>query len=152
VIAGLALVLITIVAAGLVSGIPGSPEPTASSGPLPITFGLALDPDTYLVTQPTDRFEPSDPFAYSVSPTVHPGVDQVFVSVVTFRSGEKIVLQEPGPQRLLPEPVTFGYETKTVDLIELFGYGRFTMKIYLDPAGPVYAQGRFEVVEPALPR
>ncbi len=54
--------------------------------------------------------------------------------------------------RLLPEPVSFGYETTTADLIELFGYGRFTMKIYLDPAGVVYAQGRFEVVEPALPR
>ena len=24
-------------------------------------------------------------------------------------------------------------------MIELFGYRRFTMKIYLDPAGPVYA-------------
>jgi hypothetical protein len=38
------------------------------------------------------------------------------------------------------------------DLIELFGYGRFTMRISLDPTGAVYAQGRFEVVEPNLPR
>ena len=56
------------------------------------------------------------------------------------------------PRRLLPEPASFGYKTTTNDMIELFGYGRFTMKIYLDPAGPVYAQGRFEIVEPSLPQ
>ena len=101
---------------------------------------------------PPSRFEPGDPFAYSVNPPVHPGVPNVYVAIVTFRAGSEVVLQPPSPQRLLPEPVSFGYETTTSDLIELFGYGRFTMKIYLDPAGAVYAQGRFEVVEPALPR
>lgn len=152
VIGGLILVLILIVAASIVAGLPGVAESSPPSGPLPIAFGYALDPDTYLVTQPANRFEPSDPFAYSVSPPIHPGVPQVYVAVVTFRAGEEIVLQAPSPQSLLPEPVSFGYETRTADLIQLFGYGRFTMKIYLAPDGPVYAQGRFEVAEPELPR
>jgi hypothetical protein len=71
--------------------------------------------------------------------------------VIQYRAGQEVVLQQPTPERLLPDPVSFGYKTTTADLIELFGYGRFTMRIYLDPGGPVYAQGRFEVVEPAVP-
>ena len=148
---GLGLVLILIGLASVVAGPPTEPTPSPQTGPLPITFGYALDPNTYLVTQPADQFEPGDHFAYSVNPPAHPGVPQVYVSVVTFRAGEEVVLQPPSPERLLPEPASFGYETEAADLIELFGYGRFTMRIYLDPAGPVFAQGRFEVVEPDLP-
>lgn len=151
-VVGIGLVLILVGLASIVAGLPAEPSETPPAGPLPIMFGRALDPDTYLVTDPTSRFEPGDPFAYSVNPPAHPGVANVYVSVVTFRAGEEEVLQPPTAQRLLPEPLSFGYETTTNDLIVLFGYGRFTMKIYLDPAGPVYAQGRFEVVEPALPR
>ena len=143
--------LIAIGLASVVGDLPTEADPTPPSGPLPITFGRALDPDTYLVTDATSRFEPGDPFAYSVNPAVHPGVPSVYVAIVTYQAGSEVVLQPPSPQRLLPEPVSFGYETTTNDLIELFGYGRFTMKMYLDPAGPVYAQGRFEVAEPALP-
>jgi hypothetical protein len=147
---GLLLVLIGL--GIVVSGLPNQPTPTPASGPLPITFGYALDPDTYLVTEPADAFHPADPFAYSVNPPVHPGVAQVYVAVVKYQAGVEVVLQPPTPERLLPAPASFGYETTTAELIELFGYGRFTMQIYLDPAGPVYAQGRFEVVEPAVPR
>ena len=125
---------------------------TPAAGPLSVEFGLDLDKDTYLVTQPTSSFEVGDPFAYSVNPPVNPGVPQVYVSIITFRAGTEVVLQEPTAQRLLPEPASFGYKTTTNDMIELFGYGRFTMKIYLDPAGPVYAQGRFEIVEPSVPQ
>jgi hypothetical protein len=146
------LVLIVIGLASVVSDLPTDADPTPPAGPLPITFGRALDPDTYLVTDATSRFEPGDPFAYSVNPPIHPGVPNVYVAVVTYDAGSEVVLQPPSAQRLLPEPVSFGYETTTNDLIQLFGYGWFTMKIYLDPAGAVYAQGRFEVVEPALPR
>lgn len=146
------LLLILIGLGIVVSGLPAQPAPTPPSGPLPITFGYALDPDTYLVTQPAEEFHPADPFAYSVNAPVHPGVDQVYVAVFTYRAGQEVVLQQPTPERLLPSPASFGYETTTADLIELFGYGRFTMRIYLDPAGPVYAQGRFAVVEPAVPR
>ena len=147
---GLLLVLIGMVI--VVSGLPSEPSPTAPTVPLPITFGHALDPDTYLVTEPAESFHPADPFAYSVNPPVHPGVEQVYVAVIKYQAGQEIVLQSPTPERLLPEPASFGYQTTTADLIQLFGYGRFTMRIYLDPAGPVYAQGRFEVVEPAVPR
>lgn len=149
---GVGLVLIAIGLASIVGDLPTEADPTPASGPLPITFGRALDPDTYLVTEATSQFEPGDPFAYSVNPPVHPGVPNVYIAIVTYEAGSEVVLQPPSAQRLLPEPVSFGYQTTTSDLIELFGYGRFTMKIYLDPAGSVYAQGRFEVVEPALPR
>lgn len=149
---GLGLLLVVIGLASVVSGLPAEAEPTPAAGPLPIAFGRALDPDTFLVTEATNHFEPGDPFAYSVNPAVHPGVPNVYVSIVTFRAGAEVVLQPPTAQRLLPEPVSFGYATTTNDLIELFGYGRFTMKISLDPQGVVYAQGRFEVVEPDLPR
>jgi hypothetical protein len=145
--------LLTLIGLGIVvSGLPTDPSPAPPSGPLPITFGYALDPDTYLVIQPAEEFHPADPFAYSVNPPVHPGVEQVYVAVVKYQAGQEIVLQPPTPERLLPAPVSFGYQTTTADLIALFGYGWFTMRIYLDPAGPVYAQGRFEVVEPAVPR
>jgi hypothetical protein len=147
---GLLLVLIGL--GIVVAGLPANPSPAPPSGPLPIIFGYALDPDTYLVTGPAEEFHPADPFAYSVNPPVHPGVEQVYVAVVKYQAGQEIVLQSPTPERLLPAPVSFGYQTTTADLIQLFGYGRFTMRIYLDPAGPVYAQGRFEVVEPAVPR
>ncbi len=149
---GVGLVLILIGLGTVVAGLPNQPEPTPAAAPLSVEFGLDLDKDTYLVTQPTSSFEVGDPFAYSVNPPVNPGVPQVYVSIITFRAGTEVVLQEPTAQRLLPEPASFGYKTTTNDMIELFGYGRFTMKIYLDPAGPVYAQGRFEIVEPSLPQ
>jgi hypothetical protein len=152
IVTGIGLVLIAIGLASVVGDLPTEADPTPPAGPLPITFGRALDPDTYLVTDAASQFEPGDPFAYSVNPPVHPGVPNVYVAIVTYDAGSEVVLQQPSAQRLLPEPVSFGYETTTNDLIQLFGYGRFTMKIYLDPAGAVYAQGRFEVVEPALPR
>jgi len=150
-VTALGLLLILIGLGSVVSSLPAEPAATPRAGPLPITFGYALDPDTYLVTQPGDQFQPGDPFAYSVSPPTNPGVPQVYVAVVEYRAGQEVVLQAPAPHRLLPEPASFGYLTTTADIIELFGYGRFTMRIYLDPAGPVYAQGRFEVVEPAVP-
>jgi hypothetical protein len=151
VVTGLGLLLILIGLASVVAGLPSEPTPTPSSVPLPITFGFDLDPDTYLVTQPSAQFKQGDPFAYSVNPPTNPGVPQVYVAVIQYRSGLEVVLQQPTPERLLPAPASFGYKTTTADLIELFGYGRFTMRIYLDPAGPVYAQGRFEVVAPAVP-
>lgn len=152
IVIGIGLVLILIGLATVVAGLPDEPQPTPAVGPLLVEFGLDLDKDTYLVTQPTSSFEVGDPFAYSVNPPVNPGVPQVYVSIITFRAGVEVVLQEPTAQRLLPEPASFGYKTTTNDMIELFGYGRFTMKIYLDPAGAVYAQGRFEIVEPSVPQ
>jgi hypothetical protein len=148
---GVGLVLILIGLASVVATMPNQPEASPDTGPLEISFGHTLDPDTYLVTDPTTQFHGGDPFAYSVNPPVHPGVPDVYVSIVTFRAGVEVVLQPPTAQRLLPEPASFGYATTTSDMIQLFGYGQFTMKIYLDPAGPVYARGRFEIVDPGVP-
>ena len=137
--------------ASVVATMPNQPSETPPAGPLPITFGHTLDPDTYLVTDPTSQFRRGEPFAYSVNPAVHPGVPNVYVSVVAFRGGDEVVLQAPSAQRLLPEPVSFGYATTTNDMAELFGYGQFAMEIYLDPEGPLYARGRFEIVNPNVP-
>jgi hypothetical protein len=138
--------------AAVVAELPAEPSPTPTAGPLPITFGTALDPDTYLVTVPLSSFRHSDPFAYSVNPPANPGVPNVYVAVSQYRAGEQVVLQPPSPQRLLPAPASFGYETTAATMIDGFGYGWFTMTIHLDPAGPVYAQGRFELVDPVPPQ
>lgn len=151
IVLGVGLVLILVGLASVVATLPNAPEPTPATGPLPITFGHTLDEDTYLVTDPTTQFRLGDPFAYSVDPPVHAGVDTVYVSVTRYEGGTEVVLQPPSPQRLLPEPASFGYETTTNDMVELFGYGPFTMKIYLAPEGPVYARGRFEIVDPGIP-
>jgi hypothetical protein len=148
---GVGLLLIVIGLASVVSDLPTEPSPTPASGPLPITFGTALDPDTYLVTEVTSSFHHADQFAYSVNPPVHPGVPNVYVAVIRLEAGEEVVLQPPSPQRLLPEPVSFGYVTDAANLFEGFGYGWFTMRISLAADGPVYAQGRFQLVDPAVP-
>lgn len=151
IVVGVGLVLVLVGLASVVATLPNEPQPTPASGPLPITFGHTLDETTYLVTDPTSQFRLGDPFAYSVNPPVHPGVENVYVSIARFEAGSEVELQPPSPQRLLPEPVSFGYATTTNDMVQLFGYGQFTMKIYLDPAGAVYARGRFEIVDPGIP-
>ncbi len=152
IVLGVGLVLIVIGLASVVAELPIAPSPTPATGPLPITFGLAIDPETYLVTNEVSSFRPAAPFAYSVNPPVHPGVPNVYVAVTAFEAGAEVVLQPPSPQRLLPEPASFGYETTAANMISGFGYGRFTMKISLDPAGAVYAQGQFELVDPTVPQ
>jgi hypothetical protein len=149
---GVGLVLIVVGLASVVSGLPAEPSPTPAAGPLPITFGTALDPDTYLVTQVASSFRHSDPFAYSVHPTTNPGVPDVYVAVSQYRAGEQVVLQAPSAQRLLPEPASFGYITTADAMIEGFGYGWFTMTIHLSADGPTYAEGRFELIDPTVPQ
>ena len=107
---GVGLVLIVIGLASVVGDLPTDADPTPHPAAAAHHLRPALDPDTFLVTDPTNRFEPGDPFAYSVNPPVHPGVPNVYVAIATFRAGSEVVLQEPSPQRLLPEPVSFGYE------------------------------------------
>jgi hypothetical protein len=145
-------VLIVVGLASVVSTLPTEPSPTPAAGPLPITFGTALDPTTYLVTQPATSFRHSDPFAYSVNATTNPGVPEVFVAVLQYRAGEQVVLQAPSPQRLLPEPPSFGYITTAAAMIDGFGYGWFTMTIHLTADGPIYAEGRFELIDPTVPQ
>jgi hypothetical protein len=146
------LVLIVIGLAAVVTDLPAEPSPTPAAGPLPITFGTALDPETYLVTAEKTSFRHADPFAYSVNPTMNPGVPDVYVSVLQYRAGELVILQPPSPQRLLPEPPSFGYVTTAEKMIEGFGYGWFTMRIQLAADGPVYAEGRFELIDPTVPQ
>lgn len=151
-ILGAGLLLVIIGLAVVVTQTPSAPTPTPPSGPLPIAFGYALDPDTHLVTEPGSQFHHGDPFCYSVDPPTPPGVGKVYVSIVQLQGGVETVLQPPTAQALRPDATTFGFEVTADEVISLFGYGRFTMKIYLDPDGEVYAQGRFELVDPGIPR
>ena len=93
--------------AAVVSELPGQPSSTPATGPLPITFGTALDPDTYLVTQPATSFHHSDPFAYSVNPAVNPGVPDVYVGVLQYRGGEQVVLLQRKGRYELPHVKAF---------------------------------------------
>jgi hypothetical protein len=87
-----------------------------------------------------------------VNPAVNPGVPDVYVGVLQYRAGEQVVLQPPSPQRLLPEPASFGYVTTADAMIDGFGYGWFTMTIQLAADGPIYAEGRFELIDPTVPQ
>jgi hypothetical protein len=152
VIIGTGMVLVIVGLASVIATPPPEPTPSPDAGPLPIVFGYAIDPNTHLVTQPGSEFEHGDPFAYSVNPPTPPGVPQVYVAIVQRQAGEEVVLQPPTAQALRPNAVTFGYEVRADDLIRAFGYGRFIMRISLSADGAVYAQGRFELVEPSVPQ
>ncbi len=98
---GIGLVLILIGLATVVAGLPNEPQPTPAEGPLSVEFGLDLDKDTYLVTQPTSSLS-RRPVRVLGQPPVNPGVPQVYVSIIAFRAGTEVVLQDPTAQRLLP--------------------------------------------------
>ena len=151
-IVGVGLLLVIIGLATVIAQAPSEPTPSPASGPLPITFGYALDPDTHLVTESGNQFRHGDPFCYSVNPPAPPGVGKVYVAIVQLRGGQQIVRQPPTLQALRPDATTFGFEVTADEVIALFGYGRFTMRIYLDPNGEVYAQGRFDLVDPRIPQ
>lgn len=123
-----------------------TPPPTAPP-PLEIVFGTALDPDTNVAIQRTNRFRAGDPFAYSVTLPTAPGTDQILVEVV--RLGEqRRVVQEPSVQRILPEPHTFAFQVRTDDLLAAWGAGEFEMRIYLNAEGSPLAIGRFTLLPP----
>jgi len=150
-IAGLAVLAFLIGRAGD-EGASNSPTPLPTAGPLSISFGTGIDEATHLVTGPTDSFSPGDPFAYSVDPPAPPGVAQVYVEVSRIDGDVETVVQEATAQALRPGATSFGFVAEATPLIVNWGEGRYEMRIYLDPFGEVYAQGRFILVEPTLPQ
>ena len=79
---GVGVVAFLVGRAGSEAGLP-SPTPLPSAaGPLPITYGTALDPVSGEATQPADRFRDGDPLAYSVRMPAAPGVDTIVVEVI----------------------------------------------------------------------
>jgi hypothetical protein len=127
---------------GLLSATP-SATPTP---PLPIVFGTGLDPATNQATGATDRFRSADPFAYSVTLPAAPGVEEILVEVVRLDGQQRMVVQEPSVQRILPEPRTFAFQVRAVDLLAAWGAGEFEMRISLPGSANLLATGRFTLL------
>jgi len=126
----------------------GTPSPTASP-PLPIVFGLALDPATNMATGRTTRFRAGDPFAYSVTLADAPGTDTILVEVARVVAGERTVVQEASVQPIAPDAPTFAFQVQTDDLIAAWGTGDFEMRIFWDGAASPFAVGSFTLVDAA---
>ncbi len=110
-----------------------------------------MNSTTHLIASPTDSFSPGDTFAYSVDPATPPGVPNVYVAVARIESSGETEVQAPVAQALRPGTTSFGFAADATPLIAAWGEGRYVMRIYLDPFGEVYAQGRFVLVEPIQP-
>jgi hypothetical protein len=128
----------------------GTPSPTATP-PLSIIFGSGLDPETNVAVNPTQRFRPGDPFAYSVTLAAAPGTDTILVEVARVVAGVRTVVQEPSVQGILPEARTFAFEVQTDDLLAAWGAGDYEMRIFIDPAESAIAVGSFTLVDAPAP-
>jgi hypothetical protein len=124
----------------------GTPSPTAAP-PLPIAFGTALDADTNVAIERTDRFLAGDPFAYSVTLAAAPGTDTVLVEVARVVAGVRTVVQAPSVLNIEPEAPTFAFQVLTDDLLGAWGPGDYEMRIFFDDAEPPFAVGSFTLVQ-----
>lgn len=132
---------------GVLSGSP-SPSPTPL---LPIIFGSGLDADTNVAVEPTQRFRPGEPFAYSVTLAAAPGTETILVEVVRLEAGARTVVQEPSVQEILPEAPTFAFQVSTDDLLAAWGPGDYEMRIFFDVEEPAFAVGNFTLIEAPPP-
>jgi hypothetical protein len=123
----------------------GTPSPTVTP-PLPIVFGLSLDPDTNVATERTNRFRSGDPFAYSVTLPTAPATDTILVEVARVVAGVRTVVQEPSVQKILPEAPTFAFRVLTDDLLAAWGPGDYEMRIFWATAQPAFAAGTFTLI------
>lgn len=151
---GWAAAAVTLVGLALVVGRPaadqevlggagGSPSP---SGPIPITFGAAVDAETLVVAGETARFGAGDAFAYAVALPGATPTGSLLVEVVRLDGDEPTVVQEP-----LEEPLPAGGAGLAVSLpaerlLAAWGPGHYEMRIYLPSGGGVVASGRFTLV------
>jgi hypothetical protein len=124
----------------------GTPSPT-DPPPLPIMFGLSLDPATNVAAEQTTRFRAGDQFAYSVSLAAAPGRDRILVEVARVVAGVRTVVQEPSVQKILPEAPTFAFEVRTDDLLAAWGPGDYQMRIFWEAAAPPFAAGAFTLID-----
>jgi len=149
---GVGLVVFLIGRAGSEAGLP-SPTPSPSAaGPLPITFGSALDPVSREAVQPTDRFRGGDPIAYSVRLAAAPGVATILVEIVRLEGEQETVVQEPSTQGIdaSSRVIGFTFAVPTSKVLESWGPGDYAMRIYLPGAADPFAAGRFTLVETPL--
>ena len=147
--AGVVLVAFLIGRAGSESGLP-SPTPSPSAaGPLPISYGTALDPATGEAIQPTDRFRAADRIAYSVRLPGPAGAETILVEIVRVGPDGETVVQEPATQGIVASSSVIGFmfAVPTSDLLEAWGPGDYAMRIYLPGSTEPLAAGRFTLVE-----
>jgi hypothetical protein len=137
--------------AGSEAGLP-SPTPSPSTaGPLPITFGTALDGAAGAIN-PTTRFRADDRIAYSVSMEAAPGVDTILVEIVRLGGDAETVVQEPSRQGIVASSrlIGFTFAVPTSDLLTAWGAGDYAMRIYLPGSADPFAAGRFTLVDTPL--
>jgi hypothetical protein len=147
---GVGVVAFLVGRAGSETGLP-SPTPLPSAvGPLPITYGMALDPVSGEATQPADRFRAADPLAYSVRMPAAPGVDTIVVEVIRLNPDGTETVAQPqsrGEQGIVATSPVFAFEVQTSTLLQAWGPGDYAMRIYLPGASEPFAAGRFTLVE-----
>jgi len=145
---GVGVVAFFVGRAGSEAGLP-SPTPSPSAaGPLPITFGTALDPDSGEAVQPTDRFRDGDVFTYSVRMPAAPGVDTILVEIIRLNDdATETVAQRPSEQGIVPTSPVFAFEVQTSTLLKAWGPGTYAMRIYLPGVADPFATGRFMLVD-----
>jgi hypothetical protein len=128
-----------------------SASASAHAGPLPITFGTALD-ESRLVpgSARTTRFAAGDTFAYAV-PDAAPA-STVFVSVERTADGALEVVQPPSDAQPVPgAPGTIGFTVPADALFEAWGPGTYLMRVYLDAGDEPIAEGTFALIDPSAP-
>ena len=145
---GVVLVAFLVGRAGSEAGLTAPPPSPSAAGPLPITYGTALDPVSGEAIQPTDRFRDGDPFAYSVRMPAAPGVDKILVEIIRLNDdATQTVAQPPSEQGIVATSRVFAFEVQASTLLQAWGPGRYAMRIYLAGAAEPFAEGRFTLVE-----
>lgn len=146
---GVGVVVFLIGRAGSEAGLP-SPTPSPSAaGPLPITFGTALDPASGEAIDPTERFRAADPIAYSVRLPAAPGVATILVEIARLEGVQETVVQEPSTQGIdaSSRVIGFTFAVPTSEVLGAWGPGDYVLRIYLPGAADPIATGRFTLVE-----
>ena len=129
---------------------PGASASADASGPVAISFGIALADDGDVANE-TDRFTADDTFAYSV-PGTDPFPSAVFVEVRRTGGGTAETVQSAAEQRVPPERApAIAFTVPASALLDDFGPGEYLMLMYLEVDDAPYAEGSFLLVAPPAP-
>jgi hypothetical protein len=152
----LAAIVLVLLIAGAVRLFGGNADGTsvlpsgsaASSSPLPITFGTALDENRLVQDDlSTKQFIVDDLFAYSVADAAP--ASTVYVAVRRLAGGTQEQVQAAIEGQAIPDgPGTIGFTVPAVNLFDAFGPGTYEMHIALEPEGQPIAIGTFELIAP----
>jgi hypothetical protein len=74
--------------------------------------------------------------------------EAVYVEVERTDGGPLETVQEPTEAQAIPDaPQLIGFMVPTGDLLDAWGPGAYTMRIYLEPGADPIAEGSFVIVE-----